>query len=326
MLNIPNGFKPDLSDDGQTCACGFNEVLSVSLPDGAVTRLDFGGQASAAGFHNGQIVGSKYLLNGRDLIGGPIQVDPTQLPGVNPTRAVARGYVVSSAGGQHFINGKPVGYDAGQSDIETFDGQHYGYKPHNVDPVVWPFFVHDVATLNLQIWIGASVSNAVVWTDQNGRPWVFCNLPGHAAIYNSDGLIYQFPQGEFRGALSNGPDGPWAWTCGQFTDGSPFICGRPFSAISGPAIILRGMWWAGMDVKWKPAESRWVVAGYYDGPGGTLYIEPNVDPAQPREVLDFGNSQPGGPTNPPPSGDTTITVTVRAGETKTIVITGLETL
>jgi hypothetical protein len=294
-LAIPDGRLPLLARDGLTCACGTNQAVQVDIRTGQTDVLMR--DAASCGFHHGQIAISKYVAGGRELVHGPITPPVDQNPGYMPQRAVVNGWVVSSARGQHFINGQPVTtYDPVQSTIEDFDGWHYCYKEHEG---VWPLVVRNVETQAEVMRIDWAISNSVVWTDANGRPWVFANFDGAAVLYRLDGTLAQrFQQGEYRGALSDGPTQPWAWTCGQFTDGSPFICGRPFSDLSGPGIILRGLWWAGLAVVWRPTDQRWTVAGYYDGQGGVLDIDPDVNPAQPREVLDLGHSQPLPPVPP----------------------------
>lgn len=301
MLTIPHGFAPLISPDGSQVACGLNDVQLVHLPSGAVEHLDVGGEANRCGWHDGKVVVSKYHAAGRELLNGPMMPPLNQNAGYMPIRAVLNGHVVSSANLTHYIDGQPVSYDAKESAIEDFDGRFYIYKPHDT----WNLLVLDTDEELITI-IRAPVTNAVVWTHPDAFPRVFANLANRGTIFHKDedGMIWhQFQPGEFRGALSDGPDGPWAWTCGQFPDGTPFVCGRPFSDLTGPGLILRGLWWAGLQVQWKPHEQRWVIAGYYDGPGGTLYIEPAVDPAQPREVLNLTpapQEPPAPPTIPNP--------------------------
>lgn len=296
-FQIPNGRLAIIRrPDGRRIACGNNEVIDVDVPAQAWTSVMQ--NAAACGFHGDVIAKSQYVVlpgggYGRHLIDGPVSVPDEQLPGANPVKAVAARHLVSSANGQHFIDGQPVGYAAAGSGIDCFDGQHYGYKPQVGNP--WPFVVRNVWQQEVAR-ITDPISNAVVFTDASGDPWTFANLSGAAHLWHKSTHAHAFQTGEFAGAISFGPDvHPWAWTVGQFSDGSPFICGRPFNDLTGPGIVLRGLWWNAIDVFWK--DGRWILAGF-NNDTGTTDVDDAVDPAQPREALDL--TKPDAPTDPPP--------------------------
>ncbi len=308
MNQIPNGFRPCISADGLRIAAGFNAVLDIDAKTGHVTTIDTHGEAAWAGWHNGVIAYGQYRPEGRVLVNGPMQPPPSQLPGVNPARAVVNGIVVSSANGQHFINGQPVRYDAQQSNIEDFDGTHFGYKPFNGGQ---PFMVRNVHTQEVAVQLGEQATECSVFTAPDGTPWVFGNFTGRATIYNRAGVVYwQFPAGEFAGCLSLGPHGDiYAWTVGQNADGSPFVKGRPFSNLAGEPVVTIQMWWAGFQAVWREHDQRWTAAGYYNGTGGTLYIDADVKLTGTPPVIP--------PVTPPSSGD--YVVNVPAGTMRLIV-------
>lgn len=298
MQIVPGGWRPILSDDATMIALGngFVRLLDVAsgrLRDvGGVDGPATVGSMYACGWHQGKVcISVQDVGNRRTLIGGPIAVPQEQCPGYRPTVAVKNGHVCSSLNGEHFIDGQKMAYADSQSpcwDIDDFDGQYYLYKETDADP--WPMVCRRVDGSLVRRDAGGWYQNARVFTAPDGQPWIFANLNGRAIVVSPQG-IFTSPAGESRGVLTWHNGELLAWTVLIDRDGSPVLLGRAWSAgMEGPAMQLRGLWFAGLDV--VPTPAGYLFAGYFDGPGGAAYVEtiPYTAPRAPfafaEETLD----------------------------------------
>ena len=281
MHSIPNGWKPIISDDGTKVAFGNGFTRVLDLASGRIT--DIGGVDGAVtvgsrwpcGWFQGapvtseQAAGTQRLLQAAGL-SAPVQ--PAQCPGYRPTWAVIGGHVVSSLGGVHFIDGTQQNY-AEQNpcwDIDDFNGDFYLYKETNADP--WPLVVRKTDG-SLVRRIPVAASNARVFTAPDGQAWVFANVDGRAQLFPPDGSTVTGPPNEYRGVLTWKDGELLVWTVTIDSDMTPVVLGRPLNnwRADAPAIQLRGLWYAGIEV--AVASEGFRFAGYFDGPGGTLFVD-----------------------------------------------------
>jgi hypothetical protein len=275
MIQLPGSWHPKVSPDGLVAfGNGFTSILdprSGQVTDAGGVRGPSGiGSMWPCGWHVGQLCLSEQTVAGRRLVNGPMAIPEEQLPGWFPARAVAGGHVVSSAGGQHFIDGQRAQYApvVPLDVIEDFDGRHYIHKEQVGDP--WPLCVRDISTRFMQR-IARPLQNSRVFTDPQGAPWVFANEGGLAVIFAPDGSATPLWPEESRGGLTWHNGELIVWTVGIDADG-PFCVGRPFAGLqpASPAIIVRGIWFVGIEIEVTP--SGYVIAGCH-GEHGLLTVE-----------------------------------------------------
>jgi hypothetical protein len=282
MHAIDNGWKPIFSDDGSKVAFGNGFTRVMDVASGQIS--DFGGVDGdvtvgsrwPCGWFQGapvmseQAAGNQRILKAASQIN--TQIQPTQCPGYRPALAVVRGHVVSSLGGEHFIDGVQQAYPEQNPrwDIDDFNGDFYLYK--ETDAVPWPVVVRrrDGGFVRR---IHVPASNARVFTAPNGEGWVFANVEGTAQLFPPDGSTVPAPPGEYRGVLTWKDGELLVWTVTIDSDMTPVVLGRPFSnwRADTPAIQLRGLWYGGLEV--AVASDGFHFAGYFDGPGGRLFVD-----------------------------------------------------
>jgi hypothetical protein len=282
MHSIGNGWKPIFNDDGSQVAFGngFTRVMDVASGhisdvggiDGDVTV----GSRWPCGWFQGtpvtseQAAGNQRILQASTAIN--TQVQPAQCPGYRPTLAVIRGHVVSSLNGEHFVDGVQQAYPEPNSrwDIDDFNGDFYLYKETDAAP--WPVVVRRTNG-GLVRRIHAAASNSRVFTAPDGEAWVFANVGGGAQLFPPDGSTLNAPPGESRGVLTWKDGELLVWTVTIDSDMTPVLLGRPVGnwRADAPAIQLRGLWFAGLEV--AVAGNGFNFAGYFDGPGGKLFVD-----------------------------------------------------
>jgi hypothetical protein len=275
MIQLPGSWHPKISPDGLVAfGNGFTSVLdprSRQVTDTGGVRGPSGiGSMWPCGWHMGQLCVSEQTAGGRRLVNGPIVVPEDQAPGWFPARAVAGGHVVSSARGQHFIDGRIAQYApvVPLDVIEDFDGRHYIHKEQAGDP--WPLCIRDINT-QLVRRIARPLQNSRVFTDPQGAPWVFANETGLAVVFAPDGGVTPLLAGESRGALTWHNGELIVWTVGIDADG-PFCVGRPLTGLhsSTPAIIVRGIWFVGIEI--EVTANGYLIAGCH-GEHGLLTVD-----------------------------------------------------